>query len=254
MNQITASEVCLAIDATNRWLVAGLVAGDPDTLGNNIRDEAPRESFRRLIPEIQQLLLKSGIERPDWIATTRGPGSFTGTRISVGAARNLAQLWDVPVRSVSSLSLYLYSCAITAREAGESPDQQIAVMIDGKQDRAYAAHSSVSDALAGRPIAITDLAPDQFLTGLYGLYPTAAVFLDDLKSISGYMQESVIVDRQSTWRPVTMPHAAELRDLCLTDSDVPGAVTTSNWAALTPDYLRLDPATSKFNEQQSQAQ
>ncbi|MCR9141288.1 MAG: tRNA (adenosine(37)-N6)-threonylcarbamoyltransferase complex dimerization subunit type 1 TsaB [bacterium] len=239
-----AERVCLAIEATNRWLMAGFVAGESDRLDCQIREEAPRESFRRLLPEIQRLRDIAGIERPEWIATTRGPGSFTGTRISVGAARNLAQLWSIPVRSVSSIALYLYACAREAQAAGAQADQEIAVMIDGKQERVFAAHSTVQAALAGQAIAIVDRKPDEFLTRLYESHPGVFVYADDLDSIQSYSRESTAIE---TWRLIEPPRAVDLRDLCLNAINA-GDVRQSNWSELVPEYLRMDPATSKFNK------
>lgn len=264
---ISAQTYCLTIDATNRWLVAGIIgpphsqslssgaagatnAADSPITETGVGDwssgrDAPRESFRQLLPEIEQALGRSGITRPDWIAAARGPGSFTGTRISVGAARNLAQLWDIPIRSVSSLQFYLYSQARRALNDGASPDRAIAVMIDGKQERVYAAHISMRDALAGRKITAVDSAPDRFLTQLYELHPDAIVYVDDRESIAGYARTSAIItERQSDWRDISTPRAVDLRDLCLTNAE--DAITTVGWAEFAPEYLRDDAATTKF--------
>ncbi|MEQ9363007.1 MAG: tRNA (adenosine(37)-N6)-threonylcarbamoyltransferase complex dimerization subunit type 1 TsaB [Leptospirales bacterium] len=238
-------QVCLAIDATNRWLVAGFVAGEADRLNLQIRAEAPRESFRRLVPEIRELLKAGKLDRPDWIAAARGPGSFTGTRISVGAARNLAQLWDVPVFSVSSIALYLYCCARQARESGAEGGLEIAVMIDGKQERVFAAHSTVQSALAGSPLSIVDRSPDEFLTRLHDQHPGAAVYVDDPASIEGYLRNPIVLERVPSWNLIQPPRAVDLRDLCLT---MPASRST--WSELVPEYLRMDPATSKFTERQ----
>ncbi len=256
MNDIAKTrQVCLAIEATNRWLVAGLVSDErefpPDC---SLATEAPRESFRRLIPDIGGLLQRGGIARPDWLAATRGPGSFTGTRISVGAARNLAQLWDIPVRSLPSTALYLHSCALAARKAGAAPAQEIAIMIDGKQERVFAAHSTIDAALSGAIVTDSttdaqDLPPDAFLARLFERSPDALVYVDDRESVRKYIREPSVsglradADRLKIqdWRPMQAPTAGQLRDLCL----APG-VRESGWRELVPDYLREDPATSKF--------
>ncbi len=44
--------------------------------------------------------------RPDAIAVGIGPGSFTGVRVAVTAAKALAWSWQVPVKGVSSLAAW----------------------------------------------------------------------------------------------------------------------------------------------------
>ncbi|MEJ7926661.1 tRNA (adenosine(37)-N6)-threonylcarbamoyltransferase complex dimerization subunit type 1 TsaB [Sphingobium sp. AN641] len=63
--------------------------------------------------------------RADRIAVDVGPGSFTGVRIGVAAARALALAWNVPVDGYTALSLV---AAMAAPDHGSDP---IAVTITG---------------------------------------------------------------------------------------------------------------------------
>ncbi|WP_419816461.1 tRNA (adenosine(37)-N6)-threonylcarbamoyltransferase complex dimerization subunit type 1 TsaB [Glacieibacterium sp.] len=58
-----------------------------------------------LMTEVAALMTRSGVDRPDEIAVDIGPGSFTGLRIGIAAARALGLAWDIPVRGYSSLAL-----------------------------------------------------------------------------------------------------------------------------------------------------
>jgi tRNA threonylcarbamoyl adenosine modification protein YeaZ len=61
-----------------------------------------RGHAERLIPWIAAL---PGGGRSDEVLVGCGPGSFTGVRIAIAAARALGLGWDVPVHGVSSLAL-----------------------------------------------------------------------------------------------------------------------------------------------------
>lgn len=62
-----------------------------------------RGHAERLVPMIAELLGPEG--RADAILVDCGPGSFTGVRVGLAAARGLALGWDVPVRGFSSLAV-----------------------------------------------------------------------------------------------------------------------------------------------------
>jgi tRNA threonylcarbamoyladenosine biosynthesis protein TsaB len=78
---------------------------------------SPREQTERLLAITDELLAAAAIDLPSLagIAFGRGPGSFTGLRVSVAVAQGLAAVTGVPLLPVSSL-LGLAERAL--REAG----------------------------------------------------------------------------------------------------------------------------------------
>jgi tRNA threonylcarbamoyladenosine biosynthesis protein TsaB len=80
-----------------------------------------RGHAERLIPWIAEL---PGGGRADRIIVGCGPGSFTGVRIGIAAARALGLGWGVPVSGVSSLALLAAQCPaddfVVAAEGGHS--------------------------------------------------------------------------------------------------------------------------------------
>lgn len=65
----------------------------------------PREQTERLLSLIDELLAEAGVSlhELDGIAVGRGPGSFTGLRVSMAVAQGLSAVSGVPLLPVSSL-------------------------------------------------------------------------------------------------------------------------------------------------------
>lgn len=81
-----------------------------------------RGHAERLVPMIASL---PGQGRADAILVDCGPGSFTGVRVGLAAARGLGIGWGVPVAGYSSLAL------IAAAALAEQPGDAIVAVLDG---------------------------------------------------------------------------------------------------------------------------
>lgn len=64
----------------------------------------PRLAGTHLVAFVEEQVAHCG--RPDGIAVGVGPGSFTGVRIAVTAAKAFALSWKIPVKGVSSLAAW----------------------------------------------------------------------------------------------------------------------------------------------------
>src|SRR5437868_6719428 len=71
-----------------------------------------RGHAERLVPMIGEVLAEAGCARAALIQVDCGPGSFTGIRVGLAAARALALAWGVPVAGYSAMALI----AATAEE------------------------------------------------------------------------------------------------------------------------------------------
>jgi tRNA threonylcarbamoyladenosine biosynthesis protein TsaB len=86
-----------------------------------------------LMPLIARVMKESGIAFTslDRIAVTTGPGSFTGLRVGLSAARGIALAAEKPVVGVTTLTAY---AAPVVAENGEHP---ILSAIDARHDHVY---------------------------------------------------------------------------------------------------------------------
>lgn len=99
---------CLAIETTSTQLgLCLLPMRGGKKPSNPIIYYAPagRQQSELLIPLLQRLMKRAHIDKKSlaMIAVDVGPGSFTGVRVGVSAARTMAQTLNLPLIGVSSL-------------------------------------------------------------------------------------------------------------------------------------------------------
>lgn len=111
-------------------LTEGATAPDAEeTLGME------RGHAEALIPLIERVLggIDGGYESIDRIAVTVGPGSFTGLRVGIAAARALALAWGIPAVGVSTLA------ALAAPLILEEKEGTVAVAVDARHGHVFLA-------------------------------------------------------------------------------------------------------------------
>jgi tRNA threonylcarbamoyl adenosine modification protein YeaZ len=119
-----------------------------------------------LVPAIAALLAE---RRAESIIVDIGPGSYTGIRIGIAAARALGVAWGVPVHGVSALSL------VAAQAFAAYPTlASVFALIDA--GRGHAAGALIGpDLVAPLPAMVTALPADAAVAGAgAGLLPGAA--------------------------------------------------------------------------------
>lgn len=94
---------------------------------------APREHTRLILGMIEALLADAGIsiQQLDALAFGRGPGSFTGVRISTGIVQGMAYGADLPVVPVSTLA----SIAQSVHDDHQS--EHVLTAIDARMEAVY---------------------------------------------------------------------------------------------------------------------
>ena len=123
----------LAIDtALEACAVALLDTGTSKVIASESQ-AMKRGHAEALMPMIARVMKESGLTFAalDRIAVTSGPGSFTGLRVGLSAARGIALAAGKPVVGITTLSAY---AAPVVSEAGERP---VISAVDARHDQVY---------------------------------------------------------------------------------------------------------------------
>ena|SRR5205085_3749080 len=91
----------LVIDSATAACSVALLGADERAL-DEAHEIVGRGHAERLLPMVETVLAG---RRPDAILVDCGPGSFTGVRVGLAAARGLGIGWNVPVSGYSSMAL-----------------------------------------------------------------------------------------------------------------------------------------------------
>src|SRR5512143_3266727 len=126
----------LALDTSMGACSAALLRANGATLSLSSREAVmARGHAEALMPMVAEVLAEAGIaaREIDLIAATQGPGSFTGVRIAIAAARGLALATAAKLYGTDSLTVM----ARTALASGLSPNGPFAVAVDARRGMIY---------------------------------------------------------------------------------------------------------------------
>ena len=123
----------LAIDTALDACAAGVLDTDAGQLIAQESQAMKRGHAEALMPLIARVMKASGIAFAalDRIAVTTGPGSFTGLRVGLSAARGIALAADKPVVGVTTLTAY------AAPIVSQNAEHPVISAIDARHDHVY---------------------------------------------------------------------------------------------------------------------
>lgn len=103
-----------------------------------------------LIPMVDKALKGAGMEKTelDYVAASRGPGSFTGIRIGVSCARALAQALRIECIGVPTLDAFLF------KEEAMATERMICAIINARRGQVYGLAEGIMPA---GPYMLTDV-------------------------------------------------------------------------------------------------
>src|SRR3954463_6826104 len=123
----------LAIDTALDACAAGVLDTDAGKLIAQQSELMKRGHAEALMPLIGRVIKSSGLGFADLdrIVVTSGPGSFTGLRVGISAARGIGLAAEKPVVGVTTLAAY---AAPVVNQGGEHP---VISAIDARHDHVY---------------------------------------------------------------------------------------------------------------------
>lgn len=126
----------LALDTSmGACSAAVLRATDSTRRLHTLQAEMARGHAEALMPMVEEVLAEAEIDACDLdlIAATTGPGSFTGVRIAIAAARGLALVTKAKLYGTDSLTVMARAAGL----AGLEPKGPFAVAVDARRDMLY---------------------------------------------------------------------------------------------------------------------
>lgn len=132
--------ITLALDSCFDACSAALASEDGVVLASAFEPMTMGHA-ERLVPMITEVIDRAriGFSEVDRVAVTIGPGTFTGTRIGVAAARGLALALDKELIGETSLAVMAETIADDLAEEGEASlsGHEILIATDARRDEVY---------------------------------------------------------------------------------------------------------------------
>jgi N6-L-threonylcarbamoyladenine synthase len=129
--ETSCDETGVAVYSTEKGLIADVLHSQVDlhaVYGGVVPEIASRDHIRCLLPLVEQVLGDAGIEKPDAVAYTAGPGLVGALMVGSGMANGLGLAWGCPVIPVHHMEGHLLA-PMLEDEAPEYPF--LALLVSG---------------------------------------------------------------------------------------------------------------------------
>jgi len=117
--ETTCDETAAAVVTANRQVLGSVVASQDDLheqFNGVVPEIAARAHVQRIIPVVDQTLLKAGLQLNDLdaIAVANTPGLSGSLLVGVVAAKSLALACGLPLIAINHLHAHVYACQLEA--------------------------------------------------------------------------------------------------------------------------------------------
>ena len=226
----------LAID-TSATAASVCLAGEDKILGSFYTNTALTHS-QTLVPMVEQVLktTQTDVDELDCIAVNAGPGSFTGVRIGVAAAKGIAFKNNLPCVSVSTLESMAYNML--------GSDCVVCAVMDARCSQVYNALFKISGdkverLCEDRALALSELKPE-----LEKISEKIILVGDGANLTAKYLENSLsnvfLAPVNNRIQNASSTAMAAIKSICENKTIMP--------AELMPTYLRLPQAQRELNK------
>lgn len=141
----------LALDTAANLCAACVFDAEPAVVRAARTLDVGKGHVEHLMPLVQQVLDQAGTGygEIDRIVVSTGPGSFTGVRVGIAAARGLALALIIPVIGISTLE------AIAAEVRQTHPGRSVFVALDARRDEVYSAEYDANGVCMSEPAVLS---------------------------------------------------------------------------------------------------
>lgn len=232
----------LAIETTGKYGSAALT--DDEGVIYSAESHDGNDHLRELISTIDKTLKDAGWDKTELthVAASVGPGSFTGIRIGVTAARTLAQTLGIPCIAVSSL---VGLALRTLEDAEEKGSNVVCSIINARRHQVYAGAWGMT---GGTVFPLLDEKQYMIEEVIEKLKPFGRIYFtgDGVDAYGDIIKQSDIGERcEFAPEEIRYQHASTIAGLALIKAD---AGDTVGYNDLMPEYMRLAEAEQRLKE------
>ncbi|TBY86054.1 tRNA (adenosine(37)-N6)-threonylcarbamoyltransferase complex dimerization subunit type 1 TsaB [Rhizobium leguminosarum] len=156
--------IILALDTAGVDCAAAVYDSGRDTVLGEASDMIGKGHAEHLIGIVDRALDQAGLALSDVerLAVTIGPGSFTGIRVGVAAARGFALSLNVPAVGVTTLQV------MASAQRDKTPHRAVLAAMDAKRDEIYLQFFAADGSPLDAPRAVSVAEAQAFAAGFDG--------------------------------------------------------------------------------------
>ncbi|MBB4238858.1 tRNA (adenosine(37)-N6)-threonylcarbamoyltransferase complex dimerization subunit type 1 TsaB [Rhizobium esperanzae] len=156
--------IVLALDTAGVDCAAAVYDSGRNTMLGEASDMIGKGHAEHLIGIVDRALDQAGLalSHIDRLAVTIGPGSFTGIRVGVAAARGFALSLNVPAVGVTTLEV------MASAQREKTPHRAVLAAMDAKRDEIYLQSFAADGAPLDTPRALSVAQAQAFAAGFDG--------------------------------------------------------------------------------------